>query len=40
MKHEYLSDIEDILEDARRGRMFILVDDESRENEEIGRAHV
>ena len=33
MKHEYLSDIEDILEDARRGRMFILVDDESRENE-------
>ena len=29
----YLSDIEDILEDARRGRMFILVDDEDRENE-------
>jgi 3,4-dihydroxy 2-butanone 4-phosphate synthase/GTP cyclohydrolase II len=33
MTHEYLSDIEDILEDARKGRMFILVDDESRENE-------
>jgi 3,4-dihydroxy 2-butanone 4-phosphate synthase/GTP cyclohydrolase II len=29
----YLSDIEDILEDARNGRMFILVDDEDRENE-------
>lgn len=33
MKEEYLSDIEDILADARKGRMFILVDDESRENE-------
>ena len=32
-EHEYLSDIEDILEDARKGRMFILVDDERRENE-------
>jgi 3,4-dihydroxy 2-butanone 4-phosphate synthase/GTP cyclohydrolase II len=31
--HEYLSSIEDILEDARQGRMFILVDDEGRENE-------
>jgi 3,4-dihydroxy 2-butanone 4-phosphate synthase / GTP cyclohydrolase II len=30
---EYLSSIEDILEDARNGRMFILVDDEDRENE-------
>lgn len=29
----YLSDIEDIIDDARNGRMFILVDDESRENE-------
>lgn len=28
-----LSSIEDIIEDARHGRMFILVDDESRENE-------
>jgi 3,4-dihydroxy 2-butanone 4-phosphate synthase/GTP cyclohydrolase II len=28
-----LSSIEDILEDARKGRMFILVDDEDRENE-------
>ena len=30
---EYLSSIEDILEDARNGRMFILIDDEDRENE-------
>lgn len=30
---EHLSPIEDILEDAFRGRMFILVDDEDRENE-------
>jgi len=29
----YLSSIEDILEDARQGRIFILVDDEGRENE-------
>lgn len=29
----FLSSIEDIVEDARNGRMFILVDDESRENE-------
>lgn len=29
----YLSDIEDILDDARQGRMFVLVDDEDRENE-------
>jgi 3,4-dihydroxy 2-butanone 4-phosphate synthase/GTP cyclohydrolase II len=31
--HEQLSSIEDILEDARQGRMFILVDAEDRENE-------
>ncbi len=30
---EYLSPPEDIIEDARNGRMFILVDDEARENE-------
>ncbi len=30
---KYLSPIEDIIEDARSGRMFILVDDEDRENE-------
>jgi 3,4-dihydroxy 2-butanone 4-phosphate synthase/GTP cyclohydrolase II len=29
----YLSTIEEILDDARNGRMFILVDDEGRENE-------
>jgi 3,4-dihydroxy 2-butanone 4-phosphate synthase/GTP cyclohydrolase II len=29
----YLSSIEDVIEDARQGRMFILVDDEGRENE-------
>ena len=29
----YLSNVEDIIEDARNGRMFILVDDEDRENE-------
>ena len=29
----WLSSIEEIIEDARRGRMFILVDDEDRENE-------
>ena len=28
-----LSPIEDVIEDARNGRMFILVDDEDRENE-------
>ena len=31
--HEYLSSIEDIIDEARQGRMFILVDDEDRENE-------
>jgi 3,4-dihydroxy 2-butanone 4-phosphate synthase / GTP cyclohydrolase II len=30
---KYLSSIEDIIEDARNGRMFVLVDDEERENE-------
>jgi 3,4-dihydroxy 2-butanone 4-phosphate synthase/GTP cyclohydrolase II len=30
---EYLSSIEDVIEDARQGRMFILVDEEDRENE-------
>src|ERR687891_468986 len=30
---EFLSPIDDIIEDAQKGRMFILVDDESRENE-------
>lgn len=33
MPHRFLSPIEDIIEDARNGRMFILVDDEDRENE-------
>ncbi|MEO8560342.1 MAG: 3,4-dihydroxy-2-butanone-4-phosphate synthase, partial [Rhodospirillales bacterium] len=31
--HELLSPTEDLIEEARRGRMFILVDDEDRENE-------
>jgi 3,4-dihydroxy 2-butanone 4-phosphate synthase/GTP cyclohydrolase II len=31
--HPNLSSIEEIVEDARNGRMFILVDDEDRENE-------
>ncbi|TCS64262.1 3,4-dihydroxy-2-butanone-4-phosphate synthase [Varunaivibrio sulfuroxidans] len=30
---QYLSSIDEIIEDARNGRMFILVDDEDRENE-------
>ena len=36
MSHPYLdwlANIEDVIEDARQGRMFILVDDEGRENE-------
>ena len=33
MPETFLSTIEDVLEDARNGRMFILVDDEDRENE-------
>ena len=32
-KHAYLSSIEEILAEARQGKMFILVDDEDRENE-------
>jgi len=31
--HKYLSTAEEILDEARQGRMFILVDDEDRENE-------
>jgi 3,4-dihydroxy 2-butanone 4-phosphate synthase/GTP cyclohydrolase II len=31
--HSWLSTIDDVVEDAREGRMFILVDDEDRENE-------
>ena len=31
--YENLSQIEEIIDDARKGRMFILVDDEDRENE-------
>src|SRR5712671_6854651 len=30
---DFLSSIEDVIDDARNGRMFILVDDEDRENE-------
>mgnify|MGYP005838643649 CR=1 FL=1 len=33
MSESFLSDIEEIIDDARNGRMFILVDDEDRENE-------
>lgn len=33
MPHSHLSPIADIIEEARNGRMFILVDDEDRENE-------
>ena len=33
LKQTWLSSIDEIIEDARRGRMFILVDDEDRENE-------
>ena len=32
-KQSWLSSIEEVIEDARQGRMFILVDDEDRENE-------
>ena len=28
---QYLSNIEDLIEEARNGRMFVLVDDEDRE---------
>jgi 3,4-dihydroxy 2-butanone 4-phosphate synthase/GTP cyclohydrolase II len=33
LSNSWLSSIEEVIEDAKRGRMFILVDDESRENE-------
>ena len=33
MYKEYLSPIEEVIEDARNGKMFILVDAEDRENE-------
>ena len=33
MPQSFLSPIEDVIEDAKNGRMFILVDDEDRENE-------
>src|SRR5947207_13824122 len=32
-RHPFLSSIEEIVDEARNGRMFILVDDEDRENE-------
>ncbi len=32
-RHDYVSDIDAILEEAKAGKMFILVDDEDRENE-------
>src|SRR5687767_9658134 len=32
-RHPGLSSIEEVIDDARNGRMFILVDDEDRENE-------
>ena len=35
-----LPPIDDLLPRVRQGGMLILVDDERRENEEIGRAHV
>ncbi|RYE51378.1 MAG: 3,4-dihydroxy-2-butanone-4-phosphate synthase, partial [Rhizobiaceae bacterium] len=33
LKHAFLSSPEEIIDEARNGRMFILVDDEDRENE-------
>ncbi|WP_156460577.1 3,4-dihydroxy-2-butanone-4-phosphate synthase, partial [Sphingomonas sp. Leaf407] len=33
MSHAFLSSPEEIIDEARNGRMFILVDDEDRENE-------
>jgi 3,4-dihydroxy 2-butanone 4-phosphate synthase / GTP cyclohydrolase II len=32
-QHQFLSEVEEVVEDARNGRMFILVDAEERENE-------
>ncbi|HEX4533718.1 MAG TPA: 3,4-dihydroxy-2-butanone-4-phosphate synthase, partial [Rhizomicrobium sp.] len=31
--HDYIAKIEDVIEDARNGRMFILMDADDRENE-------
>ena len=31
--HDYISELADVIEDARNGRMFILVDAEDSENE-------
>ena len=33
MKNKLLSPIKDIIKDARKGKMFVLVDDKNRENE-------
>ena len=33
MNTDFISSIEDIIEDQRQGKMVIMVDDESRENE-------
>src|SRR3546814_14649747 len=33
MKKAFLSSVEEIIDEAKNGRMFILVDDEARENE-------
>ncbi|MEO5866021.1 MAG: 3,4-dihydroxy-2-butanone-4-phosphate synthase, partial [Sphingomonas sp.] len=33
LRHGFLSSPEEIIDEARNGRMFILVDDEDRENE-------
>ncbi|MBN8850203.1 MAG: 3,4-dihydroxy-2-butanone-4-phosphate synthase, partial [Sphingomonas sp.] len=33
IRHAFLSSPEEIIEEAKNGRMFILVDDEDRENE-------
>ncbi len=33
VRHGVLSTVEEIIDEARNGRMFILVDDEDRENE-------
>ena len=32
-KYEFFSKIEEIVKDAKKGKMFILVDDKNRENE-------
>jgi 3,4-dihydroxy 2-butanone 4-phosphate synthase/GTP cyclohydrolase II len=33
LRHAFLSTPEELIDEARNGRMFILVDDEDRENE-------